>query len=74
MGAVVSQQQLDTINEYVEEAKSEGADVYHAPVKVPEKGFFYPPTLITNVQTVSRVVREEVGLSDKLFFWDFFLV
>ena len=27
---------------------------------VPTKGLFYPPTLITNVQTVSTVVVEEV--------------
>nr|CAB3220920.1 aldehyde dehydrogenase family 16 member A1-like [Phallusia mammillata] len=60
VGAVVSKQQLATITEFVEEAKVEGAEVFHAPVPVPQTGLFYPPTLITKVQTVSRVVREEI--------------
>jgi len=34
--------------------------VHQACTGVPEKGLFYPPTLITGVQTVSRVVMEEV--------------
>jgi len=34
--------------------------VYQACNEVPQKGLFYPPTLITGVQTVSNVVTEEV--------------
>ena len=34
--------------------------VYQACAGVPQKGLFYPPTLITGVQTVSNVVVEEV--------------
>ncbi|XP_077975441.1 aldehyde dehydrogenase family 16 member A1-like isoform X1 [Styela clava] len=60
MGAIVSEGQLKTITEFVEEARQEGAEIYQAPVPVPEKGLFYPPTLVTNVQTVSKIVREEV--------------
>lgn len=60
MGAIVSEGQLKTIEGFVEEARSEGADIYQAPVPVPESGLFYPPTLVTNVQTVSKIVREEV--------------
>lgn len=38
--------------------------VYQASAeKLPTTGFFYPPTLITGVQTVSRVVVEEVSSS-----------
>ena len=59
---MVSEQQLKTITEYVEEARKEGAEVYQAPCHIPKKGFYYPPTLITNVQTTSRVVQEEVCL------------
>ncbi|CAH1799054.1 unnamed protein product [Owenia fusiformis] len=60
MGAVVDESQRKTIDEYVEEARKEGAEVYQASASIPEKGLFYPPTLITNVQTVSRVVVEEI--------------
>ena len=36
--------------------------VYQAYAHFPDKGCFYPPTLITNVQTVSNVVVEEVDI------------
>jgi len=35
--------------------------VYQACVSVTDKGLFYPPTLITGVQTVSAVVTEEAS-------------
>lgn len=60
MGAIVSEGQLKTIKEYVDDAIAEGADIYQAPVPLPKNGLFYPPTLITKVQTVSKCVREEV--------------
>ena len=34
--------------------------MYQACAGVPQKGLFYPPTLVTGVQTVSNVVVEEV--------------
>lgn len=60
MGAVVSEAQLATITEYVEDARNDGADIFQAPCDIPKKGLYYPPTLITNVQTTSRVVQEEI--------------
>ena len=43
-------------------ARSEGLDVYQSKSQpVPEKGFHFPPTLITNVQPTSTVVVEEVS-------------
>lgn len=60
MGAIVSASQLQTITDFVEEARQEGAEIYQAPFVKPRKGYFYPPTLVTNVQTVSKIVREEV--------------
>lgn len=38
--------------------------VYQASACIPVRGCFYPPTIITNVQTVSKVVAEEVNRSD----------
>lgn len=67
-GALVDKSQLDTINEYVNSALEEGADVYYAPEakkfcdeqNQQEGRYYWPPTLVTNVSTVSRVVREEI--------------
>lgn len=52
MGAIVSQSQLKSIAAYVDEAKEDGADVFQ--IQAPE-GCYYPPTIITNVNTASRV-------------------
>ncbi|KAM4652742.1 aldehyde dehydrogenase family 16 member A1 [Discoglossus pictus] len=60
VGALVDETQKKTISEFVEEAKAEGAEVFQAPCTVPKKGLFYPPTLITGVDTTSRCVREEI--------------
>lgn len=62
MGAIVSESQLKCIDEFVEEARAEGAEIYQANCPTPECGLYYPPTLVTNVQTVSKIVREEVFL------------
>ncbi|ELT96808.1 hypothetical protein CAPTEDRAFT_177352 [Capitella teleta] len=60
MGALVDESQMRTVKEYVESARQEGAEVFQAPCELPKKGLFYPPTLITGVQTVSTVVVEEI--------------
>jgi len=59
MGPLVNKSQLDTVREYVESARADGAEVFQA--ECPEgSDLFYPPTLITNVNTASRVVMEEI--------------
>ena len=42
---------------FVEDAREEGADVFQ--IACPP-GCFYPPTLITGVNTASKVVMEEI--------------
>lgn len=67
-GALVDKSQLDTISEYVQSARDEGAVVYQPEDAANEcwkrnkkEGcYYYPPTMVTNVSTVSRVVREEI--------------
>ncbi len=68
LGAIVDASQRASVEEYVEDARKEGADVFQANADFPTSGCFYPPTLITNVQTVSRVVVEEVSSTDIYFF------
>jgi aldehyde dehydrogenase (NAD+) len=56
VGAIVDPVQLATIRGMVE--GSEG-DVYHAACAVPE-GCYYPPTLITGLNSASRLMQEEI--------------
>ncbi|CAH2319100.1 aldehyde dehydrogenase family 16 member A1 [Pelobates cultripes] len=60
VGALVDETQKKTITEFVKEARAEGAQVFQAPGPIPKKGLFYPPTLITGVDTTSGCVREEI--------------
>ena len=57
MGAIVDESQRKSVEEFVEEARDEGADVFQTDCP---PGCFYPPTLITGVNTASRVVMEEI--------------
>jgi aldehyde dehydrogenase (NAD+) len=53
MGALVDESQYTTIKSFVDNAVKEGADVYVARVPVPNNGWYWPPTIISNVQPVS---------------------
>eukprot|EP00039_Didymoeca_costata_P028699 m.21983 g.21983 ORF g.21983 m.21983 type:complete len:855 (+) comp7307_c0_seq1:62-2626(+) len=60
MGAIVDPSQRKSVEKYIETAREEGCDIYQACACMPSIGCYYPPTLITNVQTVSTVVQEEI--------------
>lgn len=61
MGAVVDAKHKKDIEKYVQIARDEGCDVFQACACMPQNaGYYYPPTLITNVQPVSTVVQEEI--------------
>jgi aldehyde dehydrogenase (NAD+) len=60
MGAIVDRVQLERITSLVAAGVAEGAQCHQATSMVPTGGFFYPPTLLTNVQSSSRVVQEEI--------------
>ena len=49
--------QRKSVAAFVEDAREEGADVFQ--IECPP-GCFYPPTLITGVNTASKVVMEEI--------------
>ena len=61
MGPIVHESQRKSIDEFIQKAKLEGAEVYQACACMPPGGLFYPPTLITKVQPVSICVQEEVS-------------
>jgi aldehyde dehydrogenase (NAD+) len=58
MGAIVDETQRERIEHLVNIGRDEGADIFQ--VDCPANGCYYPPTLVTNVQTTSTLVREEI--------------
>ncbi len=60
VGAINSQDQLDKITELVESGREEGAEIYQAPCRLPEKGYWFAPTVFTNVAQSYRIAQEEI--------------
>jgi len=60
IGAINSKAQLNTISDYIEIGKNEGADIYQSSCELPAQGFFCRPTLFTNVAQSHRISREEI--------------
>jgi aldehyde dehydrogenase (NAD+) len=60
VGAINSRQQLEKIEGLVESGVAEGAEMYQPPCQLPERGYWFPPTLFTNVAQSYRIAREEV--------------
>jgi len=60
IGAINSKAQLTRIQELVAAGISEGAEIYQAGCNLPEKGYYFPPTLFSNVSQSHRIAREEI--------------
>ncbi len=60
IGAINSRQQLEKIRELVETGKEEGAEVYQPPCRLPEKGYWFVPTVFTEVAQSYRIAQEEI--------------
>ena len=60
IGAIVSPVQLETIRKMVDAGVAEGARCWQPANPVPQKGCFYPPTLLTDVHPAATVVQEEI--------------
>ncbi len=60
IGAIVDKTQLDRITELVELGVQEGATKFQPECKLPEAGWFYPPTLLTDVEPASTVAQVEI--------------
>jgi len=60
MGAIVDPVQLERITALVQKGADEGAEIWQPEIALPDKGCFYPPTLITGVSPANIVVREEI--------------
>ncbi len=60
IGAIVDQTQWDTIDGWVKRGVTEGAALFQPDIPLPEKGCFYPPTLLTGVEPTASVAQEEI--------------
>ncbi|MDX6453282.1 MAG: aldehyde dehydrogenase [Gaiellaceae bacterium] len=60
VGAINSREQLDRITALVEAGKEEGAEIYQPPCTLPEKGYWFAPTVFTNVAQSYRIAQEEI--------------
>jgi len=60
VGAINSQQQLEKIKELVASGEEEGAEIYQPPCRLPERGWFFVPTVFTNVAQSYRIAQEEI--------------
>ncbi|HXF58064.1 MAG TPA: aldehyde dehydrogenase family protein [Actinomycetota bacterium] len=60
IGAINSRQQLEKIQDLVASGIEEGAEIYQPDCPLPERGFWFRPTLFTGVSQSHRIAREEI--------------
>ncbi len=60
VGAINSKEQLDRIRELVDSGVKEGAELFQSPCRLPAKGFFFKPSVFSNVTMSHRIAREEI--------------
>ena len=60
LGAINSKEQLSKIHEISNSGDAEGANRWSPEVKLPTKGYWYPPTIFTGVSQSHRIAREEI--------------
>jgi aldehyde dehydrogenase (NAD+) len=60
IGAIVARVQLDRIERMVAQGVAEGATCWQPQVVLPSRGFYFPPTLLSNVHPTSIVAQQEI--------------
>jgi aldehyde dehydrogenase (NAD+) len=60
IGAINSRQQLDKIGELTKAGEAEGARRWSPPCQLPDRGYWFPPTVFTGVAQSHRIAREEI--------------
>lgn len=59
MGPLNNEQQLKIVSELVEDAKAHGAKIHCGGQRIPGPGYFYEPTIVTDIKEGNRLVDEE---------------
>lgn len=60
MGAIVAPVQLKRIRQLVDQGVAEGAKMWQPSWACPTEGYFYPPTLFTDVEPASTIAQVEI--------------
>ncbi|MEG8276866.1 aldehyde dehydrogenase family protein [Streptomyces sp. AHA2] len=60
IGAINSEEQLTRITSLVERGEAEGAERWSPACELPESGYWFAPTLFTNVTQAHTVARDEI--------------
>jgi aldehyde dehydrogenase (NAD+) len=60
IGAINSAEQWSRIDALVKAGEQEGAHRWSVPCQLPERGWWFPPTLFTSVTQAHRIAREEI--------------
>ncbi len=60
VGAINSKAQLERIRELVASGEEEGAEIFQPACDLPERGYWFVPTLFTNVAQSYRIAQEEI--------------
>src|SRR5271169_5005018 len=60
VGAIVAPVQLERIRRLMRQGEEEGLEFFRANDSLPDRGCFYPPTLVTGVEPASVLAREEI--------------
>jgi aldehyde dehydrogenase (NAD+) len=60
IGAINSAEQLARIRELSDAGEAEGARRWSPPCELPERGFWFPPTIFTGVSASHRIAQEEI--------------
>jgi aldehyde dehydrogenase (NAD+) len=60
IGAIVARVQLERIQRMVAQGIAEGATCWQPQVTLPSHGFYFPPTILSNVHPTSIVAQQEI--------------
>ncbi|MFJ2030508.1 aldehyde dehydrogenase family protein [Streptosporangium sp. NPDC087985] len=60
VGAINSAEQLARIRYLSDVGEAEGAERWSPPCELPDRGFWFPPTIFTGVSQAHRIAREEI--------------
>jgi len=60
VGAIVAPAQLERIERLMRAGAEEGLEIWRADDALPNRGSFYPPTLVTGAEPASVLMREEI--------------
>ncbi|MEV0678339.1 aldehyde dehydrogenase family protein [Actinosynnema sp. NPDC050436] len=60
VGAINSREQLAKIQELTASGEAEGAQRWTSSCPLPDKGFYFAPTVFSNVSQAMRIAREEI--------------